>query len=80
VTQPQRRPRIGCEQLRVIKPLLADAAPAGILDDASVEFVFPQNRDRFALRIIIDAGSVHQRRLAEPRRLFNGFNQPSALS
>jgi hypothetical protein len=40
--------------------------------------VFPKDRDRFALRVVIDAGGMHQRRLAEPR-FFDGFNQPAAL-
>jgi hypothetical protein len=30
--------------------------------------------------VIIDAGAMHQRRLAEPWRFFDGFNQPAALS
>jgi hypothetical protein len=30
--------------------------------------------------VVIDAGGMHQRRLAEPRRFFDGFNKPSALS
>ena len=42
--------------------------------------MFPKDRDRFALRVVIDAGGVHQRRLAEPRCFFDGFNQPAALS
>jgi len=31
------------------------------------QLVFPKDRDRFALRVVIDAGGMHQRRLAEPR-------------
>jgi len=42
--------------------------------------VFPKDRDRFALRVVIDSGGMHQRRLAEPLRFFDGFNQPAALS
>jgi hypothetical protein len=61
---PSHRAGIRREQLRVIERLLADAAPAGILDDPSVEFVFPQDRNRFALRVVIDSGGMDQRRLA----------------
>jgi hypothetical protein len=42
--------------------------------------VFSKDRDRSALRGVIDAGGMHQRRLAEPRRFFYGFKQPAALS
>ena len=31
------------------------------------QLVSPKDRDRFALRVVIDAGGMHQRRLAEPR-------------
>ena len=31
-----------------------------------VLLVFSKDRDRFALRVVIDAGGMHQRRLAEP--------------
>jgi hypothetical protein len=31
------------------------------------------------LRVVIDAGGMHQRRLAEPSRFFDGVNQPAAL-
>ena len=41
------------------------------------QLVFPKDRDRFALRVVIDAGDMHQRRLAESRRFFDGFNQPA---
>ena len=42
--------------------------------------MFPKNRDRFALRVVIDVGGMHQRRLAEPPGFFDGFNQPAAMS
>ena len=42
--------------------------------------MFPKDHHRFALRVVIDAGGMHQRRFAEPRRFFDGFNQPAALS
>jgi len=47
---------------------------------AQAQLVFPKDHHRFALRVVIDAGGMHQRRFAEPRRFFDGFNQPPALS
>jgi hypothetical protein len=60
----------------VVMPPLAMTASRG----NPAQLVFPKDRDRFALRVVIDAGGMHQRRLAEPRRFFDGFNQPAALS
>ena len=45
-----------------------------------IQLVFPKGRDLFALRVVIDAGGMHQRCLAEPPRFFDGFSQPAALS
>jgi hypothetical protein len=42
--------------------------------------VFPQNRDRLTLCVIVDAGGMDEGRVARTRRLFDGFNEPSALS
>jgi len=42
--------------------------------------VFPKHHNLFALRIVVDAGSVHQRRLARTRRLIDSFDEPPALS
>ena len=60
----------------VLMPPLAMTASRG----NPAQLVFPKDRDRFALRVVIDAGGMHQRRFAEPRRFFDGFNQPAALS
>ena len=60
--------------------LLADAPPAGIFEDPRVGLVFPQNRDKLTLHVIVDARGLHQGRVAQVRRFFDGFNQPAALS
>jgi hypothetical protein len=60
----------------VLMPPLAMTAA----EEGPAQLVFPKNRDRFDLRVVIDAGGMHQRRLAEPRCFFDGFNQPAAMS
>ena len=58
----------------VLMPPLAMTAIEEVLHSS-----FPKDRDGSPC-VIIDAGAMHQRRLAEPWRFFDGFNQPAALS
>ena len=78
-TAPPDRAGIRRKQLGIIEMLLADAAPSGIFNDASVEFVLPQDRHRLALCVVIDTGGMHKGRLAQPRSQFNAFDEPTTL-
>ena len=70
---------ISGEHFRIVEALGADAAPAVVGDHAGVEFVLPEHRDQFALRVVVDAGGADQSCLAEPRRRLDALDQPAAL-
>ena len=77
---PAHRAGIGGKQFRIVEPVFADAAPAVVGDDPSVEFMLPEHRDRLALRVVVDAGGADQRCFAEPRRQLDALDEPPSLA
>jgi hypothetical protein len=73
-TAPAHCSGIGSEELRVVEALLADATPAGVFDYARVKLVFPKDRDRLALRVVVDGCGMDKTGFSQPRGLLDSFN------
>ena len=55
---PRQGAEIGRKQRRIVETLIRHGGPAAVLQDAGVDLVFPQYRQRLALRVVVKARQI----------------------
>ena len=68
------------EPFRWIETSLGEALPVFAAADLGIELMFPKNVKRLALRVVIDTGQTHQRRIPDIRRCDDLFHEIEALA
>ena len=77
---PRQRAQVGREQRRLVEALSGDGPPAVVLQDPGVQLVLPEHGQRLALGIVVEAGQVHEGRLALAVRLGDLLDEIAALA
>ena len=77
---PRQRAEIGREQRRIVEALVGNRRPAVVLKHAGVELMLPQHRERLALRVVVEARQIDERRLVGRWRRRHVLDEIPALA